>query len=274
MAAAMKNLEGRVALVTGAGRLRGIGRAAAVALAGHGADLAVTGTGRDPATYPDDEKAAGWRDIESTAEQVRALGRRALAIRANVASDSDVRRTVAAAIEEFGRIDILVNNAAVARAEDRVPLVDLSEDLWRRVMDVKLTGSFLMCRAVLPSMIGRGEGGSIVNISSVAGKRPSPLMAVYAAANAGLDGFTRALAMEAAPHNIRVNAICPGMTDTSRMDSLGRGEAWESMVRQRIPLARAGRDEDVGGLIAWLCTPEASYITGQSLNIDGGLVMG
>jgi 3-oxoacyl-[acyl-carrier protein] reductase len=269
----MNPLEGKAAIITGAGRLRGIGRATAVALAQMGADIVVTGTGRDPATFPDDEKAAGWRGIESTAAQVREAGRRCLAVTADAAASADAQRVASAALQEFGRIDILVNNAAVARGADRVPLTELSEELWRRVLDVKLTGSFLMCRAVLPAMMAQAEGGSIVNISSIAGKRGAAKTAAYCAANAGLQGFTQALAMEAAPHNIRVNAVCPGLTATARMDDFRRQQDWEAYIRQRIPLGRAAEDHELGRFIAWLCGPDASYITGQSLNFDGGVVM-
>ena len=155
----MGSLDGKVAIITGAGRLRGIGRAAALALAELGADLVVTGTGRDPQYYPEDEKAAGWRDIESTAEQVRAAGRRCVPLVANVTDSAAVQDTVEATLKEFGRIDILMNNSAFARGPDRVPLTELSEDVWRKVLDIKLTGSFLMSQAVVPSMIQQGPGG-------------------------------------------------------------------------------------------------------------------
>ncbi len=266
-------LDGKVAIVTGAGRLRSIGRATAVALAELGADLVVTGTGRDPSRYPDDEKAVGWRDIESVADQVREKGRRCLPIVANVADSGDVQRTIDTTLSEFARIDILVNNAATARADDRVPLTELSEELWRKVLEIKLTGSFLMAQAVLPTLIKQSQGGSIVNISSIAGKRGMPNMAAYCTSNAGIQGLSQALAMELAPHNIRVNAVCPGVIDTSRMDDLGRGERWQATINQLIPLKRAGSDEEIGKFIAYICTPDASYITGQSLNIDGGVVM-
>ncbi len=268
----MKPLEGKVAIITGAARLRGIGRAAAVSLAEMGADVVVTGTARDPATFPEDEKSAGWLGLESTAQQVRDHGRRALALTADATSGVDAARVASAAIGEFGRIDILVNNAAMARGADRLPLTEVSEDVWRRVLDVKLTGSFLMCRAALPAMIAQGQGASIVNISSIAGKHGSPNTAAYCAANAGLQGFTQALAMELAPHNIRVNAVCPGLTATSRMDSL-TPEQWSSFVKQRIPLGRAAEDHELGRFIGWLCSPDAAYMTGQSLNFDGGVVM-
>ena len=266
-------LDGKVAIVTGAGRLRGIGRAVAVALAELGADLVVTGTGRDPSRYPDDEKAVGWRDIDSVAEQVRERGRRCLPLVANIADSADVQRTVEETLSALGRIDILINNAATARGPDRVPLTELSEQLWRQVLEVKLTGSFLMSQAVIPHLISQGHGGSIVNISSIAGKRGMPNTVAYCTSNAGIQGFSQALAMELAPHQIRVNAVCPGVIDTSRMDDLGREERWEATIQQLIPLKRAGTDEEVGRFIAYLCTPDASYITGQSLNIDGGVVM-
>jgi 3-oxoacyl-[acyl-carrier protein] reductase len=268
----MKPLEGKVAIITGAARLRGIGRATAVSLADMGVDVVVTGTARDPATFPGDEKSVGWLGVEGTAAQVREHGRRALALTADVSSGVDAARVVSAALAEFGRIDILVNNAAVARGADRTPLTELSEELWRRVLDVKLTGSFLMCRAALPAMIAQGQGASIVNISSIAGKRGSPNTAAYCAANAGIQGFTQALAMELAPHKIRVNAVCPGLTATSRMDSLSPAE-WDSFVQERIPLGRAAEDHELGRFIAWLCSPDAAYMTGQSLNFDGGVVM-
>lgn len=253
--------------------MRGIGRAVAVALAELGADLIVTGTGRDPQNYPADEKEIGWRDIESTAEQIRSHGSSAVTVIANAQKSADAERTVNAALSKFGRVDIVINNAAVERGGDRVPIHQLSEDAWRKVLDVKLTGSFLLSKAAVPPMLERDEGGSIVNISSVMGKRGAANTTAYCAANFGLQGFTQALAMELAPHNIRVNAVCPGLIDTARMDSLGRGDEWDKLQRSMIPLQRAAKPEEVAGLIAWLCTPAASYMTGQSINFDGGIVM-
>ncbi len=137
----MGELDGKVAIVTGAGRLRGIGRAAAVALAKQGADVAVTGTGRDPKTFPEDERRAGWRDVESNAEQVRAQGRRALPLTGDVANAGDVQRMVETTLKELGRVDILINNAAYARGPDRVPVTQLDERLFRRVLEVKGVGT-------------------------------------------------------------------------------------------------------------------------------------
>lgn len=266
-------LAGKVAIVTGAGRLRGIGRATAVALARLGCDVVVTGTGRDPATYPPDEQAIGWRDIESTADQIREAGRRALTVVGDVSRADDVQRIVDETLRAFGRIDILINNAAYPRAEDRVPVVDLDLDVLRRVIDIKVIGAFLLCQAVGRILIEQGAGGRIVNVSSVAAKKSEANTSAYAAANAALEGLTRSLARELAPHNVTVNAVCPGTIDTARMDVLGRGEAWEKRIHRRIPLGRAATDEEVGDYIAFLCTKTASYITGQALNFDGGILM-
>jgi 3-oxoacyl-[acyl-carrier protein] reductase len=267
----MGALDGRVALVTGAGRLRGIGRATAVALAELGADVAVTGTGRDPATFPDDEKAVGWRDIESTAEQIRSCGHRALTWIGDVSEAASVQRLVDRTMQTFGRIDVLVNNAAYPRGNDRVPVPDLDEAIWRQVLDIKLTGAFLLCKGIVPMMIQQ-QWGRIINLSSVAGKQGVPNTAAYCTANFGIQGFTQALAMEVARHGITVNAICPGTIDTARMDVLGRGEGWRQQL-ESIPMGRAASDEEVAGLIAFLCSPAAAYMTGQSINIDGGMVM-
>ena len=160
-------LDGKVAMVTGAGRLRGIGRATAVTLAAQGADVVVTGTGRDPATFPADEKAVNWNDVHSTVEQIEAQGRRGLALIGDISQQADVSRMVQQTLATFGRIDILVNNAAIARGADRVPVVELSEELFRRVLDVKVVGSFLLCKAIIPTLLQQNQGGRIINLSSV-----------------------------------------------------------------------------------------------------------
>ena len=268
----MGELDGKVAIVTGAGRLRGIGRACAVALAQLGADVVVTGTGRDRATFPPDEKAVDWRDVESTADQVRELGRRALTMTVDVSDSGDVQRMVERTLEEFGRVDILMNNAAFARGADRVPILDLDDDIFQKVVDIKIGGTYLCTKAVARELIRQGEGGKIVNVSSVAGKRGSPNTLAYNAANFAVVGMTQSMARELGPHGINVNCVCPGAVDTHRMDDVGRGEEWEDLARN-TPIGRNGTDEEIGGFMAYLCTEAASWIQGQSINLNGGTVM-
>jgi 3-oxoacyl-[acyl-carrier protein] reductase/meso-butanediol dehydrogenase/(S,S)-butanediol dehydrogenase/diacetyl reductase len=268
----MPELDGKVAIVTGAGRLRGIGRAAAVAFAKLGADVVVTGTGRDPSTFPDDEKAVNWRDIESTADECRELGVRALPLVADARSIEDAQATVRQAVEEFGRVDILVNNAAAARGADRVPLLDLDPDVFQRVLDIKVTGSYLMTKFFVEQVAKQDSGGKLVFISSSAGKRGSPNTLAYNAANFAVVGMTQGLSKELGPMGINVNCVCPGAVDTHRMDDLGRGERWQQMA-EHTPIGRNGTDEEVGDFIAYLCTEAASWIHGQSININGGTVV-
>ena len=268
----MGDLDGKVAIVTGAGRLRGIGRAAAVHLAKMGADVVVTGTGRSPDRYPDDEKAMGWRDIESTVEQVREQGHQALSLVVDAMDRGQVQMMVDRTIEAFGRVDVLINNAAFARGPDRVPIIELDPDIFQKVIDIKVTGTYLCTKAVLPHMIKQGEGGKIVNISSSAGKRGSANTLAYNAANFAVVGMTQSMARELGTYNINVNCVCPGAVDTHRMDDLGRSERWQQMG-VNTPIGRNGTDDEVGGLIAYLCSDAAAWIHGQSININGGTVV-
>jgi 3-oxoacyl-[acyl-carrier protein] reductase len=270
---ALTGLEGKVAVVTGAGRMRSIGRPIAVELARAGCDVVLTGTGRPPARYPADERAAGWRDIESVADEVRALGRRALALVSDVSNESAVAALADRVLREYGRVDVIVNNAGAARGEDRVPVVDLAPAAWRAVLDVNLTGSFLMSKFFGRKLVEQGRGGSIVNISSIAGKALPPNTAAYAASKAGLQALTASMAQEVGVHNVRVNAICPGVIDTSRMDDLGRGEVWDAFIRGAIPLGRAGTGTEIAAAVVFLCSDQGAFITGQSYNVDGGHVV-
>jgi 3-oxoacyl-[acyl-carrier protein] reductase len=269
----LTGLTDKVAVVTGAGRMRSIGRPIAVELARAGCDIVLTGTGRAPDRYPDDEKAAGWRDIESVAEEVRALGRRAVTAVSDVADLAAVEALAKRTITEFGRVDIVVNNAGAARGADRVPVIDLDPDLWRTIIDVNLTGSFLMSKVFGRLLVESGNGGSIVNISSIAGKVLSPNTAAYAASKAGLQALTASMSGEVGAAGVRVNAICPGVIDTSRMDDLGRDEVWQELVSTRIPLQRAGTGEDIANITVYLCSDQGAWVTGQSWNVDGGTVV-
>jgi NAD(P)-dependent dehydrogenase (short-subunit alcohol dehydrogenase family) len=269
----LTGLDGKVAVVTGAGRMRSIGRPIAVELARAGCDVVLTGSGRPPERYPDDEKEAGWRDIDSVAEEVQALGRRALPVVSDVSNPETVDRLVAEVLGTFGRVDIVVNNAAAARGADRVPVIDLDVDLWRTIIDVNLNGTFYMSRAFGRALAEQGDGGSIVNISSDAGKVMAARMAAYSASKAGIHALTSAMAAELGGAGVRVNAICPGIIDTNRFDDVPRGQQWDNLVA-RIPLGRAGSGEDIAWLTIYLCSDQGSWVTGQLYSINGGTLTG
>lgn len=269
----LSGLDGKVAVVTGAGRLRSIGRPIAVELARAGCDIVLTGTGRAPDRYPDDEKAVGWRDIDSVAEEVRGLGRRALPLISDVSDHDAVGQLADRVVDELGRVDIVVNNAGAARGEDRKPVVELAVEDWRNVIGVNLTGTFLMSKVFGQKLLDGGRGGSIVNISSIAGKTFSPNTAAYAASKAGIQAMTAVMAREMGAHNVRVNAICPGLIDTFRMDDLGRSQEWSDIVAANIPLGRAGSGADIANMVVYLCSDQGAWITGQSYNVDGGNVV-
>ena len=268
----LTGLDGKVAVVTGAGRMRSIGRPIAVELARAGCDVVITGTGRDPATYPDEEKAAGWRDLDSVAKQIEALGRRVLPVVSDV-SDPDAADDLAArVVHELGRVDILVNNAGAARAGDRVPVVELTTETWRTVLSVNLDGAFYMSRSFARRMLDAGRGGSIVNISSVGGKIGGANTAAYSASKAGLHALTQAMSRELGSAQIRVNAVCPGIIDTSRLDDMRRANTFEQIVAANVPLGRAGTGEDIATITVFLCSDQGAWITGQQWNVDGGQV--
>ena len=267
----MATLSDKVAIITGAGRYRSIGRSTALMLAEAGANVVVTGTGRPPDTYPDDEKAIGWRDIDSVADEVRALGRKCLALVADMANPAQARGVIDRSVVEMGRIDILVNNAAAGRGSDRVPVTELDDADWHRVLDVKLNGSFYASKAAAKHMVRQGEGGSIIMISSITGKLHSAHTAAYTVANIGLLGLTGCLSKELGQYNINVNSICPGIIDTARMDGLGRGKQWRN-AEQSVPMGRAGQPQDVAAMILFLCSKEGRWTSGQSINVDGGQV--
>lgn len=265
-----RELAGKVAIVTGAGRMRSIGRPIATSLAAAGASVVVTGTGRPPERYPDDEKAAGWRDIESVADEVRAEGAKCLPLVSDIANEEAVEELVRRTVAEFGRLDIVVNNAGAARGEDRVPVVDLAYPVWQKVLVTNLDGTFLLSRAAARQLIAQGEGGSIVNISSIASKLAAPATAAYSASKAGINALSRAMAGELGRHKIRVNAVCPGIVDTFRLDDLGRGDVWDSFVQTRVPLGFAGEGQDIAEFVRFLVSDKGRWITGQAINVDGG----
>ena len=273
MALALTGLEGKVALITGAGRMRSIGRGIAGALDEAGCDVVVTGSGRSPEYYPQEEKSAGWRDIDSVADEVRALGRNALAVVSDVSDPASVARLAEQVMSEMGRVDFIINNAGAARAGDRAPVVDVSPEVWRNVINVNLNGTFYMSQVFGRKLMEQGEGGAIINISSIGGKLMAPTTAAYAASKAGIHALTCAMSGEMGPHNIRVNAICPGIVMTSRLDDLSE-EQWAGIVDSYIPLKRAGQPADIGNMVAYLCSEQGSWISGQLYSVDGGQLAG
>lgn len=269
MALQLSGLDGKVAVVTGAGRMRSMGRDIAVELARAGCDVVITGTGRSPDRLTDEEKTAGWRDIESVADEIRGLGRRVSTVVTDVSDENSVDRLLAQVHEKFGGADILVNNAAAARGGDRVPVTELDVADWDQVLRVNLRGTFLMSRAFARSMVTRGSTGCIVNISSIGGKLGGANAAAYAASKAAVQSLTSSMAKELGPSGIRVNALCPGVTSTSRLDDWP-AETWQRYVEANIPMRRAGDPREIAWATVFLASEQAAWVTGQSWNIDGG----
>ena len=255
----MGGLEGRAAIVTGAGG--GIGRAIALRLAREGCAVGILDLSEGTAA--------------ETAELVRAAGRRAASAVGDVSCRADVERAIAALAAELGGVDILVNNAGILRT---APLVSVTDEEWRSVFAVNLDGTFFACRAVLPAMLGQRRG-AIVNMSSWTGKKGVPNHAAYSASKFAVIGLTQSLAGEVAEHGIRVNAVCPGIIVDTQMrrdaEELNRAQGLPDVdTRARtIPMRRPGVPDDIAGVVAFLCSDDAGYMTGQAVNITGGLWM-
>lgn len=249
----LEDMTGKTAIVTGSGQ--GMGLAVARALASRGANLVIN------------DLDAGLAEVAT--EEIKANGVEAIAIQGNVANAEDVRRMVDSAVSHFGGIDILVNNAGVLRP---TAVVDIPEAEWDLVIEVNLKGTFLCSQAVIASMTSSGWG-RIINFSSTAGKNISTVGgAHYTAAKAGILGFTRHLAKEVAAAGITVNAVCPGLIDTEMVRNTiddDRVKAYENA----FPIPRLGKPEEVAELVAFLASDRAAYITGASLDINGGDLM-
>lgn len=275
----MYQLEGKVALVTGAGGQHGLGRAIAVRLAQEGAHIVANDVVMQRLNSPE------WAGLPDLVREIEGLGRQALPVIADVAAADQVDAMVAQAIQHFGQIDILVNNAGALAGRDRVPVVELDEAEWDRIQRVNVKGTFLCSRAVARHLIERNQGGRIINISSTAGKRGMARYAAYCASKFAVRGFTQALAMELAPYHITVNAICPGLMDTERVADIAAalapaGVSTEAQrqfmidqANESTPLGRVGQATDVAKTAAFLASAEAEYLTGLSVNVAGGALL-
>ena len=245
------DLTGKTAFVTGASR--GIGRVVAVALAQAGADVALVARSAD--------------GLADTADDVSAAGRKALVIPADVTEEASVADAVAAAIDQLGQVDVVVNNAGGSNF--MVPFRDLRLSGWDKLIKLNLTSAVYVCHAFAPHLLDRGSG-SVINVASVAGVASAPLISPYGAAQAGLISLTKSLAVEWAGHGVRVNALCPGWTATDLNRNL-----WEDPVAgpgtvATVPMRRWARPEEMAGPAVFLASDASSYLTGQTIIVDGG----
>lgn len=245
-------LTGKNAIVTGSSR--GIGKAIALELGRRGANVAIN--------YAGNEVKA-----QEVVEELQALGVQAIKIQANVANESEVKKMMKEVVNTFGSIDILVNNAGVTR--DGL-LMRMKEEEFDEVIDTNLKGAFLATKAVTRQMM-KQKHGDIINIASVVGVNGNPGQANYVAAKAGLIGLTKSTAKELAARNIRVNAVAPGFITTDMTDALTDGQ--KTAIMNVIPLEKLGEPEDVANVVCFLASDDAKYITGQTIHVDGGMVM-
>jgi len=276
-------LDGKVALITGAGGMKGIGRACAIKLASQGADLVLSDFKRETKDLPPQEVKAQWRSIDSVAEEVEALGRRCLKIWCDLTVSEQIEDLARRAADHYGHIDILVNNARAIIGRDRVGVTELREEVWQRFLRVNTTAVFLNTKFVGRIMVEKGNGGRIINIASDASKRARPNTAAYTTSKFAVIGLTQASALDLAPHRITVNAVCPGSVNTDRLNyweadqAQAKGVSLEEFrasivadAGKSVPLGRIAEPEDVAKLVAFLASEEAAFITGQAYNVNGG----
>jgi len=243
-------LDRKVAWVTGAGR--GLGRAISLGLAAAGAKIALTARSED--------------ELVATASEIEAAGGESLIAPGSVVSAEAIEEIAERIVDRFGTLDILVNNAGISPSLTRSE--ELSDEVWRRVIDVNLTGAFFCARAAARWMLGRG--GSIVNVSSVHGSVGMARMTAYAASKGGLELMTKTLALEWADRGVRVNAVAPGYLETDMTEGLRSNDRWRERLLGATPLGRFGRPEEVVPIVVYLASDSSSYVTGTTYRVDGG----
>jgi len=281
----MSGLKGKVALITGAGGMKGVGRATALKFAQLGVDVVLTDVARKPQDIHPGELRAGWRGLESVAGEVRALEGRCLTIPCDLGQRDQIQSMVKQAVEHFGRIDILVNNARAIIGKDRVPVTELAEEVWDHFIAINTTAVFILTKLVGREMVRQGKGGRIINIASNASKQASAMGTAYSASKFAVLGITQASALDLAPYGITVNAICPGPINSNRLSYWEQTKAKEQgmsleefrativdAAARATPLGRIAEPEDVANMAAFLASDEASFITGQAYNVNGGLL--
>lgn len=271
-------LEGKVALVTGAGRREGLGEGIARRLLLEGCKVVLTDIGHDrgeqmpvTAVGTDEELAKVAADL------VESTGGECVPMALDVLEEAQIKEVIAATVERFGKLDILVNNAGIGYLMK--PIVELEADQWDAVLGVNLRGSFLCIKHAARQMIAQGDGGRIVNIASQAAKSGVPHAVAYCSSKHGMVGLTRVAAIELGQHQINVNAVCPNHVTTGLgawqnkyyAEVQGKSvEQYLSDMRARIPMGRTGRPDDMAAMTAYLCSDDAAYVTGEAINISGG----
>lgn len=272
----MSRLDGKVAICTGSGRRGGLGEAILTRLAAAGCKVVVTDLGT-PAEGLEAGNIGTGEEMQSVVDALKSNGAEAVALPCDVRDESQVRTLVAGVVQAFGRLDILVNNAAVGYVMK--PLPELSLEDWRLVIDVNLSGAFICTRAAAEQMRLQGDGGRIVNIASQAAKSGFRHMSPYVSSKHGMIGLTRSAAIDLAGDGITVNAVCPNHVTTGLGQKQNdyfaelRGqtvEEYRAGIRQRIPLGRLGLPSDTAAAVAFLASSDAAYITGEALNVSGG----
>jgi NAD(P)-dependent dehydrogenase (short-subunit alcohol dehydrogenase family) len=276
----MYDLKGKVAVVTGAGRHGGIGEAVAKRLVEEGAKVVLTDIGAPKGERFGAEHIGTAAELQSIVDQISADGGEAEAAVCDVRDEEQVRGAIQTAVDRYGRIDVMVNNAGVGYIMNST--LNLSQEDWDAVLEVNLRGAFFGIKHAAKQMIAQGGGGRIISIASQAAKRGFPDLAAYVSSKHALVGLTRTAALEFGPHNITVNTVCPNHITTGlgarqnefRAKSLGiTVEALLASRAKQIPLGRVGRTSDIASTCAFLCSSEADYVTGQNLDVSGGQEM-